>query len=142
MKYSNLCVTAVMALALSACVGPAGPPGETGSPGYTGATGATGASGAPGATGATGASGARGYSGSTGSTSVPGAYDDNAITARVVAAIRDQPGLNSSGITVETSGGTVRLNGSVTSQSDATKAIQVARSVGGVRAVESNMQIK
>ncbi|MBK9027402.1 MAG: BON domain-containing protein [Propionivibrio sp.] len=64
------------------------------------------------------------------------------MTARVVAAIRDQPALNSSGIIVETSNGTVRLNGSVTSQADATRAIQVARSVGGVRAVESYMQIK
>jgi osmotically-inducible protein OsmY len=56
--------------------------------------------------------------------------------------MRNQPALNSSGITVETFNGTVRLNGSVTSQADATKAIQVASSVGGVRAVESNMQIK
>jgi osmotically-inducible protein OsmY len=139
MKYSNLCVTAVMMLVLSACVGPAGPPGATGNPGYTGATGATGASGA---TGATGATGARGYSGNTGGTPLPNEYDDNGTTARVVAAIRDQPALNSSGIVVETVNGTVRLNGSVTSQADATKAIQVARSVGGVRAVENNMQIK
>ena len=142
MKYSNLCVTAVMMLSLGACVGPAGPPGATGSPGYTGATGATGASGATGATGATGASGARGYAGNTGGTTVPGTYDDNGTTARVVAAIRDQPALNSSGIIVETINGTVRLNGSVTSQDDASKAIQVARNVGGVRAVENNMQIK
>jgi osmotically-inducible protein OsmY len=142
MKYSNLCVTAVTMLALSACVGPAGPPGATGSPGYTGATGATGASGATGATGATGASGARGYSGNTGGATLPSEYDDSGTTTRVVAAIRDQPALNSSGIIVETFNGTVRLNGSVTSQADANKAIQVARNVGGVRAVESNMQIK
>ena len=141
MKYSNLCVTAVMMLALSACVGPAGPTGATGSPGYTGATGATGASGATGATGASGATGATGVSGVKGATA-PSGYDDSGTTARVVAAIRDQPALNSSGIVVETFNGAVRLNGSVTSQSDATKAIQVARSVGGVRSVESNMQIK
>jgi osmotically-inducible protein OsmY len=60
----------------------------------------------------------------------------------VVAAIRDQPGLNSGGINVETFNGTVRLSGSVTSQADATKAIEVARRVGGVRAVENNMTIK
>lgn len=142
MKYSNLCVTTVMLLALSACVGPSGPPGATGSPGYTGATGATGASGATGATGATGASGVRGDSGNTGGTTAPTAYDDRGTSARVVAALRDQPALNSSGISVETINGTVRLNGFVTSQADATKAIQVARSVSGVRAVESNMQIK
>jgi|GEM_PF-3029968 len=142
MKYLNLCVPAVMILALSACVGPAGPQGETGSPGYTGATGATGASGAPGATGATGASGARGYSRDTGGTTVPSGYDDPGTNNRVIAAIRNQPALNSSGIGVETFNGTVRLSGFVTSQADATKAIEVARSVGGVRAVESNMQIK
>ena len=141
MKYSNLCVTTVMLLALSACVGPAGPTGATGSPGYNGATGATGASGATGATGATGASGVR-EAGNTGGTTAPGNYDDSSISTRVVAALRDQPALNSSGINVETFNGTVRLNGFVTSQADATKAIQVARNVGGVRAVESNMQIK
>ena len=136
MKFSNLCVATVTLLALSACVGPAGPQGETGSPGYTGATGASGA------TGATGASGARGYPANTGVTPVPGDYDDRGITARVIAAIRDQPGLNSSGISVETFNGTVRLGGSVTSQTDATRAIEVARRVGGVRAVENNMTIK
>lgn len=142
MKYLNLCVPAVMILALSACVGPAGPQGETGSPGYTGATGATGASGATGATGATGASGARGYSSTTGGTTVPSSYDDAGTNNRVIAAIRNQPALNSSGISVETFNGTVRLNGFVTSQADANKAIEVARSVGGVRAVESYMKIK
>ena len=133
MNYSKLCVSAVVVLVLTACVGPAGPTGATGNPGYTGATGATGASGATGATGATGASG-----------SIPpvSEYDDIGITSRVVAALRDQPALNSSGIVVETFKAIVRLNGSVTSQADASRAIQVARSVGGVRAVESNMQIK
>jgi osmotically-inducible protein OsmY len=75
-------------------------------------------------------------------TPVPSDYDDRGITARVVAAIRDQPALNSSGIIVESVNGAVRLNGFVASQADATKAIQVARSVGGVRTVESNMRIK
>jgi len=60
----------------------------------------------------------------------------------VVEAIRNQPALNSSGIIVETVNGIVRMNGSVTSESDAVRAIQVARGVSGVRAVESNMQIK
>jgi len=60
----------------------------------------------------------------------------------VVAALRDQPALNSSGVTVETFNGTVRLSGFVTSQADATKAIEVARRVGGVRSVESSMNIK
>lgn len=142
MKYSNLCITTLMLLALSACVGPAGPPGATGNSGYTGATGATGASGATGATGATGASGARGSSGSPAGTVAPSVYDDSNISARVVAALRDQPALNSSGISVETLNGMVRLNGYVTSQTDATRAIQVARGVVGVRAVENNMQIK
>lgn len=148
MKYQSLYIATLVLLALSACVGPVGPQGESGRPGYagatgaSGATGATGASGATGATGATGASGARGYTGNTGGTSVPGDYDDRSINARVVTALRDQPALNSSGITVDTVSGTVRLNGFVTSQADATNAIQVARSIGGVRSVESTMQIK
>ena len=144
MNYSKLCVTSVMLLALGACVGPAGPQGEPGSPGYTGATGASGAPGATGATGATGASGVRGATNvnTTNPTPAPGEYDDRGIATRVVAALRDQPALNSSGIVVESANGNVRLNGFVTSQADASKAIQVARSVGGVRIVENNMQIK
>jgi osmotically-inducible protein OsmY len=60
----------------------------------------------------------------------------------VVAALREQPALNSSGITVETMNGTVRLSGIVNSQDDATKAIEVARRVGGVRSVENNIKIR
>lgn len=58
MKYSNLIVVAVMAVALNACVsfpsdGPAGPQGATGDTGAKGNTGATGSTGATGATGET-----------------------------------------------------------------------------------------
>ena len=142
MKFLKLCIPAVMVLALSACVGPAGPQGETGSPGYTGATGATGASGATGATGATGASGTGAYSRDHGGTTAPSSYDDVGTNTRVIVALRNQPALNSSGIIAETVNGTVRLGGTVSSQADATKAIDVVRSVGGVRAVESNMRIR
>jgi osmotically-inducible protein OsmY len=148
MKYSKLCVTTVMLLALGACVGPTGPQGETGSPGYTGATGASGASGATGAPGATGATGAPGASGARGAAAnanpapTAGDYDDRGTALRVVATLRDQPALNSSGIVVESVNGNVRLNGFVKSQADASKAIQVTRNVSGVRSVESNMQVK
>ena len=68
--------------------------------------------------------------------------DDSVITAKVKAAILDEPTLSSAEINVETFKGTVQLSGFVSSQSAVNKAVEVARHVGGVRSVKNDMRIK
>lgn len=68
--------------------------------------------------------------------------DDSVITAKVKAAILDEPTLKVAEINVETFKGTVQLSGFVTSQSAADKAVRVARSVRGVKAIKNDMRIK
>lgn len=67
--------------------------------------------------------------------------DDAVITAKVKAAILDQPTLKSSEISVETFKGTVRLRGVVASQSKIDKAGEVARRVEGVKSVKNDMRL-
>ena len=79
----------------------------------------------------------------TATTESTGEYiDDAVITTKVKAAILDQPQLKSSEIKVETFKGTVQLRGSVASQSRIDKAVEVARSVDGVRSVKNDLQLK
>jgi osmotically-inducible protein OsmY len=68
--------------------------------------------------------------------------DDAVITTKVKAAILDQPSLKSSEIKVETFKGTVQLRGSVASQSTIDQAVEVARSVNGVRSVKNDMRLR
>lgn len=67
---------------------------------------------------------------------------DSAITARVKAAISGEPSLKDEEIGVETSQGTVRLTGPVSSILIMKKAIEVARAVKGVREVKDEMQFR
>jgi osmotically-inducible protein OsmY len=67
---------------------------------------------------------------------------DSAITARVKAAISREPLLKDEQIGVETSGGHVRLTGSVSSILVMEKAVEVARGVKGVRTVKDEMQFR
>jgi hyperosmotically inducible protein len=67
--------------------------------------------------------------------------DDAVITAKVKAAIVDQPSLKSSEISVLTFKGTVQLSGFVASQAKIDKAGEVARSVNGVRSVKNDMRL-
>jgi osmotically-inducible protein OsmY len=60
----------------------------------------------------------------------------------VKAAILNEPTLKSAEINVETFKGTVQLSGFVRSQADVNKAIEVARSVGGVKSVKNDMRLK
>lgn len=72
-----------------------------------------------------------------------GEYVDNAvITAKVKAAILHEPSLKSTEIHVETFKGVVQLSGSVNSQAEIDKAIEVARGVSGVRDVRNDMRLK
>lgn len=68
--------------------------------------------------------------------------DDSVITTKVKAAIFNEPSLKSVEINVETFKGVVQLSGFVSSQSNISKAVEVARGVGGVKSVKDDMRVK
>ena len=68
--------------------------------------------------------------------------DDTVITTKVKAAILAEPTLKSTEINVETFKGVVQLSGFVSSRDAETKAVQVARAVGGVTSVKNDMRLK
>jgi len=68
--------------------------------------------------------------------------DDSVITTKVKAAILNEPALKVAEINVETFKGVVQLSGFVSSQADASKAIEVARGVKGVKSVKNDMRLK
>lgn len=68
--------------------------------------------------------------------------DDTAITAKVKSAVFGEPTLKSAEINVETFKGIVQLSGFVSSQADINKAVEVTRSVGGVKSVKNDMRVK
>lgn len=68
--------------------------------------------------------------------------DDTVITTKVKAAIFNEPTLKSAEINVETFKGIVQLSGFVNSIADQRKAIELARSVSGVKSVKDDMRLK
>ena len=68
--------------------------------------------------------------------------DDSVITAKVKAAIFNDPTLKVNEINVETFKGVVQLSGFVNSQADINKAVQVAGGVAGVKSVKNDMRLK
>jgi len=68
--------------------------------------------------------------------------DDSAITTKVKAAIFNDPALKVFQINVETFKGEVQLSGYVDSAKNVEKAGEVARSVGGVKSVKNNLNVK
>jgi len=68
--------------------------------------------------------------------------DDSVITTKVKSAIFNEPGLKSSEINVETFKGVVQLTGFVNSQADINRAVELARSVSGVKSVKNDMRLK
>jgi osmotically-inducible protein OsmY len=68
--------------------------------------------------------------------------DDTVITSKVKTAILQDSTLSSAEINVETFKGEVQLSGFVNSSADITKAVAVARSVGGVKSVKNDMRLK
>ncbi len=80
---------------------------------------------------------------STGKQESTGQYmDDTAITAKVKAAIFEDPSLKSAEINVETFKGRVQLSGFVTSRAAIDRGVAVARGVGGVSSVANDMRVK
>jgi osmotically-inducible protein OsmY len=73
----------------------------------------------------------------------PGQYtDDTTITTKVKADILGDPDLKVLQINVETMQGVVQLSGFVDSQQSKIKAEELARKVGGVKAVRDNLVIR
>ena len=68
--------------------------------------------------------------------------DDVAITTRVKAAILNDPDLRSSEISVETFRNVVQLSGFVSSQAEINAAVELTRSVAGVRSVKNDMRLR
>ncbi|MHB1619583.1 MAG: BON domain-containing protein [Sulfuricella sp.] len=68
--------------------------------------------------------------------------DDGVITTKVKAAIFNEPSLKSAEINVETFKGIVQLSGFVSSHIAESKAVEVARSVKGVKSVKNDMRVK
>jgi len=68
--------------------------------------------------------------------------DDAVITTKVKAAIFNEPTLKSMEINVETFKGRVQLSGFVSTQANASTAVNVARGVKGVLDVKDDMRLK
>lgn len=80
---------------------------------------------------------------STQKTEGTGEYiDDSVITTKVKAAILNEPTLKVAEINVETFKGIVQLSGFVSSQADVNRAVDVARTVHGVKSVRNDMRVK
>jgi len=68
--------------------------------------------------------------------------DDTVVTAKVKAAIFNEPTLKSAEINVETFKGVVQLSGFLNSREDINKAVTVARQIPGVTSVKNDMRLK
>src|SRR5207248_732969 len=62
-----------------------------------------------------------------------GAMDDATVTARVKAALLNDPQVDATKVDVTTNGGIVTLTGTVRSKAEEARAIELARKVTGVR---------
>lgn len=79
----------------------------------------------------------------TGETTVGEKIDDGIISTKVKAALADDEGIkDSTDIVVETRDGEVQLSGYVNNQAQMDRAVEVVRSVEGVKNVINNMSIK
>ncbi|MBE7547637.1 MAG: BON domain-containing protein [Planctomycetia bacterium] len=86
--------------------------------------------------------GSPGCAGTSTRESVGEYVDSSVLTSKVKAAIFNDPMLKVLQINVETFKDVVQLSGFVDSPEAAARAVEVARSVEGVRAVENKMSVK
>lgn len=68
--------------------------------------------------------------------------DDATITTRVKAAMASDSNVSAREVNVETYRGVVQLSGFVDSESEARRAVEVARKVPGVQSVRNDIRIK
>ncbi|MFM1484310.1 BON domain-containing protein [Yersinia enterocolitica] len=71
-----------------------------------------------------------------------GYIDDTVITTKVKSALLAAKDIKSTQISVETFKGRVQLSGFVSSRQDANRALQITRSVPGVKSVSDQMLIR
>ncbi|MFA5628249.1 MAG: BON domain-containing protein [Thiohalomonadaceae bacterium] len=69
-------------------------------------------------------------------------FDNSVITAKVKAALVEDPLTKAMEINVETFKGVVQLSGFVSSRAAANRAVELARGVAGVKSVKNDMRIK
>jgi len=70
------------------------------------------------------------------------AIDDGVVTAKVKAALIEDPITKAHDISVETFKGTVQLSGFVENDETRTRALKLARDVAGVKRVKDAMEIR
>lgn len=70
------------------------------------------------------------------------AIDDSVVTTKVKAALLSDAEVKSRDISVETRRGEVMLSGFVSNQRQADRAVQVARGVDGVQAVNNKLAVR
>ncbi|MER3446389.1 MAG: transporter [Candidatus Dadabacteria bacterium] len=68
--------------------------------------------------------------------------DDSTITTKVKAALLADPDVSGLDVNVETFKGVVQLSGFVDDQKQANRAVEIARSVNGVKGVENRLTVK
>ena len=68
--------------------------------------------------------------------------DDSVITSKVKTAIFSEPSLKVLQINVQTTKNVVQLSGTVSTQAEMDKAVEVTRAVGGVRSVTNELRLK
>jgi len=68
--------------------------------------------------------------------------EDSVITGKIKAALLTDPDIKSTEITVDTKQGVVQLGGVAQNQTQAEKAVSVARTIEGVSSVENNISVK
>ncbi len=86
--------------------------------------------------------GSQGCAGTSTSESTGEYIDNSVLTSKVKTAIFNDPTLKVLQINVETFKGVVQLSGFVDSAQAAARAVEVARSVEGVKAVKNKMSVK
>lgn len=70
------------------------------------------------------------------------AIDDGVVTAKVKAALTEDPVTKAHQINVETFKGTVQLSGFVEDDEARNRALQLARDVAGVKRVKDAMEVR
>lgn len=68
--------------------------------------------------------------------------DDSVITTKVKSLLLNEPNLNSNQINVDTYKGEVQLSGFVDTRININRAVEITRSVAGVKSVKNKMQLR
>jgi hyperosmotically inducible protein len=68
--------------------------------------------------------------------------DDAAVTAKLKSALLQAPDVKGTDVNVDTVNGKVTLKGTVESQAQADRAVQIARASEGVREVDNQLMVK